>query len=244
MDCQATSSFPFTQGDPAPLPAPPPWPAQRLRPAQRRGSRHPGSRVGPIRSPIWPATSGQPEVPLPAGRHSPEHALTRLRARVRSGRGPLLPARHQSLAASTGPGLGVDRSQFVPRPSSNCSAISSTGTSPWARCTTSSHGAVEPARAISRRCDLAGVRIGAHDEIFQASQPVLVGVDTASTYCYLLSLEDHRDAETWGVRLLELVDQGFASRCHRRRRGHRPTCRPGSGPARGSLPGRRLPRPP
>src|SRR5262249_32509241 len=72
------------------------------------------------------------------------------------------------------------------------------------------HSAVEPARAISRRCDLAKVRIGAHDEIFQAGYPVLVGVDTASTYCYLLSLEDHRDAETWGVRLLELVDQGFA----------------------------------
>ena len=71
------------------------------------------------------------------------------------------------------------------------------------------HSAVEPARAISRRCDLAGVRIGAHDEIFQAGHPVLVGVDTASTYCYLLSLEDHRDADTWGVRLLELVDQGF-----------------------------------
>jgi hypothetical protein len=69
--------------------------------------------------------------------------------------------------------------------------------------------AVEPARAISGRVDLAGVRIGAHDEIFQASMPVLVGVDTASTYCYLLSLEDHRDADTWGVRLLELVDQGF-----------------------------------
>jgi len=71
------------------------------------------------------------------------------------------------------------------------------------------HGAVEPARAISRRYDLAPVRIGAHDEIFQALHPVLVGVDTASTYCYLLSLEDHRDAVTWGVRLLELVDQGF-----------------------------------
>ena len=69
--------------------------------------------------------------------------------------------------------------------------------------------AVEPARTISRSCDLGGVRIGAHDEIFQAGQPVLVGVDTASTYCYLLSLEDHRDAETWGVRLLELVDHGF-----------------------------------
>ena len=71
-------------------------------------------------------------------------------------------------------------------------------------------GAVEPARAISRRLDLAGVRIGAHDEIFQAGKPVLVGVDTASTYCYLLSLEDHRDADTWGVRLLDLADQGFS----------------------------------
>ncbi len=71
------------------------------------------------------------------------------------------------------------------------------------------HSAVEPARAISRRVDLAGIRIGAHDEIFQATKPVLVGVDTASTYCYLLSLEEHRDADTWGIRLLDLVDQGF-----------------------------------
>jgi hypothetical protein len=71
------------------------------------------------------------------------------------------------------------------------------------------HSAVEPARAISRGVDLAGVRIGAHDEIFQARLPVLVGVDTASTYCYLLSLEEHRDADTWGVQLLDLADQGF-----------------------------------
>jgi hypothetical protein len=69
--------------------------------------------------------------------------------------------------------------------------------------------AVEPARAISGRVDLAGVRKGALDEIFQAQKPVLVGVDTATTYCFLLSLEEHRDADTWGVRLLELVDQGF-----------------------------------
>jgi hypothetical protein len=69
--------------------------------------------------------------------------------------------------------------------------------------------AVEPARAISQRVDLAGVHTGAHDEIFQAQKPVLVGVDTASTYCYLLSLEEHRDADTWGVRLLDLVKQGF-----------------------------------
>jgi hypothetical protein len=53
------------------------------------------------------------------------------------------------------------------------------------------------------------VRIGAHDEIFQAGHPVLVGADVASTYCYLLSQEEHRDADTWGVRLLELADRGF-----------------------------------
>jgi hypothetical protein len=71
------------------------------------------------------------------------------------------------------------------------------------------HSAVATARTHNQGQNLAGVRIGAHDEIFQAGHPVLVGVDTASTYCYLLSLEDHRDGETWGVRRRELLDQGF-----------------------------------
>jgi hypothetical protein len=62
---------------------------------------------------------------------------------------------------------------------------------------------------INRQQDLGGVRIGAHDEIFQVGQPVLVGADVASTYCYLLSQEEHRDADTWAVRLLELSEQGF-----------------------------------
>jgi hypothetical protein len=70
--------------------------------------------------------------------------------------------------------------------------------------------AVPRAGAINGSYDLAGVRVGAHDEIFQAGRPVLVGVDTASTFCYLLSQEEHRDADTWGVRLLELADRGFA----------------------------------
>ena len=39
---------------------------------------------------------------------------------------------------------------------------------------------------------------------------VLVGVDAASTFCFLLSPEEHRDADPWGIRLLELVDRGFA----------------------------------
>jgi hypothetical protein len=69
--------------------------------------------------------------------------------------------------------------------------------------------AVARARSYNRQQDLCGVRIGAHDEIFQSGQPVLVGADVASTYCYLLSLEEHRDGDTWGIRLLELQDQGF-----------------------------------
>ncbi len=72
------------------------------------------------------------------------------------------------------------------------------------------HAAVAQAQEINRSYDLAGVRVGAHDEIFQAAWPVLVAVDTASTFCYLLSQEEHRDADTWGVRLLELADRGFA----------------------------------
>jgi hypothetical protein len=70
--------------------------------------------------------------------------------------------------------------------------------------------AVAMARQINDRQDLSRVRIGADDEIFQAGRPVLVGIDTESTYCYLLSQEQHRDADTWGVRLLELADRGFA----------------------------------
>ena len=68
------------------------------------------------------------------------------------------------------------------------------------------------ARPINGSYDLASVRVGAHDEIFQAGRPVLVGVDTASTFCYLLSPEEQRDGETWGVRLLEPRDRGLAPR--------------------------------
>jgi hypothetical protein len=70
--------------------------------------------------------------------------------------------------------------------------------------------AMDRARSLNGQQDLSAVAIGAHDEIFQTNQPVLVGIDVASTYCYLLSREEHRDGETWGVRLLELQGQGFA----------------------------------
>jgi hypothetical protein len=72
------------------------------------------------------------------------------------------------------------------------------------------HGAVAPARRWNQQYDLSTIKVGADDEIFQGDVPVLVGVDTATTFCYLLSLEEQCDTETWGVRLLELTDRGFA----------------------------------
>jgi hypothetical protein len=70
--------------------------------------------------------------------------------------------------------------------------------------------AVPAARRHNGAQDLSRVRVGAHDEIFQAGHPVLVGCDADSTYCYLLSQEEHRDTETWAVRLWELADRGLS----------------------------------
>jgi hypothetical protein len=69
--------------------------------------------------------------------------------------------------------------------------------------------AVAPAQQRNHAQDLSRVGVGTHDELFQARQPVLVGIDALSSYCYLLSLEDSRDADTWGVRLLELQERGL-----------------------------------
>jgi hypothetical protein len=68
--------------------------------------------------------------------------------------------------------------------------------------------AVPDADRHNRSQDLAAVYEGALDEIFQAGDPVLVGCDVASTFCFLLQAEPCRDADTWGVRLLELADRG------------------------------------
>lgn len=56
---------------------------------------------------------------------------------------------------------------------------------------------------------LVQCKVTIHNELFQARQPVLVGIDLDSTYCYLLALEAHRDAETWTIHLWELADQGL-----------------------------------
>ena len=71
------------------------------------------------------------------------------------------------------------------------------------------HAAVAPARAHNEHQDLSAVEVGTLDEIYQTQQPVLVGACAHSGYCYLLSQEQQRDADTWGVRLLELTERGF-----------------------------------
>jgi hypothetical protein len=72
------------------------------------------------------------------------------------------------------------------------------------------HDAIDKARLHNQNQNLANVRIAGLDEIFQHRQPVLVGADIRSTYCFLLSAEDQRDADTWAIRLLECQDRGFA----------------------------------
>jgi len=69
--------------------------------------------------------------------------------------------------------------------------------------------ATRQASAINHDQDLSGIRVGLHDEIFQGATPVLAGVDAQSTYCYLLAAEQHRDADTWGVHLLDAAEQGL-----------------------------------
>jgi len=69
--------------------------------------------------------------------------------------------------------------------------------------------ATQQAGVISRQQDLSGIRVGLHDEIFHGATPVLAGVDAASTYCYLLAAEERRDADTWGVHLLDAAQQGL-----------------------------------
>ncbi|MGB3406690.1 MAG: hypothetical protein WBA67_04290 [Jannaschia sp.] len=75
------------------------------------------------------------------------------------------------------------------------------------------HNRLEAAAAtateINQSQDLSSIEVGLHDEIYQADKPVLVGVDAASTYCYLLQGVEHRDEETWGWHLLDAMAQGF-----------------------------------
>lgn len=69
--------------------------------------------------------------------------------------------------------------------------------------------AIQKSIAINSAQDLSNVTLGANDELFHQNKPVLAGIDIPSLYCYLLSQENYRDGDTWGVHLLDLEMQGF-----------------------------------
>src|SRR5215213_4030553 len=103
--------------------------------------------------------------------------------------------------------------------------------------------ATRQASVINRDQDRSGIRVGLHDEIFQGATPVLAGVDAASTYCYLLAAEQHRDADTWGVHLLDAAERGLAARLHHRRCRAGLARRAAGGLGRHAVPRRRVPHP-
>ena len=209
MDCQATSSLGFTQSDLAPVSDPVSWPAHRLLPPQRQDL---AVQVLAGAEPVS-ELARQHEVSrkfLYQQAHTAEQALSQAfaptpkpddvpfylpvtKAWLRQLVLALVLICHSSYRGV----IELLRDLFDTRLS--LGAVHNIV-----------HAAVAPAQEINRSYDLAGVRIGAHDEIFQTAWPVLVAVDTASTFCYLLSQEEHRDADTWGVRLMELADRGFA----------------------------------
>ena len=69
--------------------------------------------------------------------------------------------------------------------------------------------AVSQARQINQAQDLSSIKVPLLDELFQGSRPVLTGVDSDSTYCFLLEAVEHRDEDTWGWYLLEAESQGL-----------------------------------
>jgi len=69
--------------------------------------------------------------------------------------------------------------------------------------------AAQKAAIENKKANLSNVKIAAHDEIFQGSTPILVGCDAETTFTYLLSKEEKRDAYTWGVNLLECQGMGL-----------------------------------
>ena len=69
--------------------------------------------------------------------------------------------------------------------------------------------ACRKAAEINASYPLDTIKQSASDEIYQRNKPHLAVVDIHSRFCASLSQEDHRDAETWIIHLLYLVEQGF-----------------------------------
>jgi hypothetical protein len=70
-------------------------------------------------------------------------------------------------------------------------------------------GACDRAAPVNAAYDLSAIRESAADEVFHRHQPILTTVDINSRFCALLEKEEHRDADSWGVHLLDMIDRGF-----------------------------------
>lgn len=70
--------------------------------------------------------------------------------------------------------------------------------------------ASKEAQAINSQEDLSNINVGSHDEMFHAGKPILTGIDLDSAYCYLLEPVDQRDAQSWGIHLLDCVEKGLS----------------------------------
>ncbi|MCT4508206.1 MAG: hypothetical protein N4A48_05480 [Tepidibacter sp.] len=67
----------------------------------------------------------------------------------------------------------------------------------------------DKAKVFNDSVPLDKIKVGANDEIFQASTPILVGVDVHSTYTYLMNESETRNAIDWALSLLEKQEQGL-----------------------------------
>jgi len=67
----------------------------------------------------------------------------------------------------------------------------------------------DKAKKFNQSIPLHSIEVGAHDEIFQAGEPVLVGVDVYSTFIYLMESSNTRDGDAWSYALLDKVYRGL-----------------------------------
>lgn len=66
------------------------------------------------------------------------------------------------------------------------------------------------AAQINQSYDLSSIKDSAADELFHWGSPILAAVDIPSRFCALLAKENCRDYESWGVHLLDLIEQGYS----------------------------------
>jgi len=70
--------------------------------------------------------------------------------------------------------------------------------------------AVVKAKEFNQKIVFDTIKIGVHDEIFQAGDPVLVGMDPYSTYIYLMEASKKRDAISWCMAIYDkFLNQGL-----------------------------------